>query len=246
LIALVALVSSAGILTGARPAQAQFTEDFSLVSSANNWSNSSGTWSVDGGNYGSALNSGGPQGNFGFTTLQAAGFTNLTSFTFSFDLLNAADSGAVVRSNADGSDSLVAIFRPSSSDFYFIRRFNNGWQSVINPVSISSSLVGQDMRITLTANNGTYTASAARLATPQTIVATISATDANFATAPSGQGRVGLYQYMLASRASRYDNISVTGVAVVPEANSLALALPALGMVGGVILRNRRNKANKS
>lgn len=242
LVAVIALASGIGMLAGATPARAQFMEDFASVDSANSWNNSPGTWNVANGTYGAAPGS--APGGAAFSTLQTAGYTNMTSLTFSFDLLNAADSGGILRSSVDGNDSLVAIFRPSLGDFYFIRRFNSGWQSPISSTSISTSLVGQDVRITMTASNGTYTASAARLDTPNTPFASISATDSSFLTAPATEGRIGLYQFTGASRASRYDNVSVTGVAVVPEANSLALALPALGLVGMVLSRNRRSKAN--
>lgn len=230
------------LCSGTRNAHAQFTDTFSSAASEANWSNSSATWSVDNGTYSSELMRFGPQGDFVFSTLQASGYTNLTNFTFSFDMLSAMDAGAVIRSNEDGNDSLTVIVRPAQGDFYFIRR-SGDWESIVNPTLFSEEYQEADLRVTITADGDNFTASAALLSAPNTPLATINANINDFFTAPNASGRVGLYQYTASPISSRFDNVSVTPLnasAAAPEPGSLGLlALSGLPIVGAIMRRRR-------
>jgi hypothetical protein len=237
-----AILLGVGLCGGIRTAHAQFTDTFSSVISEANWSNSSETWSVDSGTYGSLLTDQGPQGDFVFSTLQASGYTNLTNFTFSFDMLGAMDAGAVIRSNADGSDSLTVILRPAQGDFYFIRRFGD-WMDMVSTTAFSEDYQEEDLRVTITADGDDFTASAALLSSPDTPLATINANINDFAIAPSASGRVGLYQYAVSTVASRFDNVNVDPVVTstaAPEPGTLGLiVLAGLPVAGGIVRRRR-------
>jgi hypothetical protein len=228
------------LLAGAPAAHAQFTDTFS-TSPDTSFNNASGSYSVSGGTYGSTLGTGLNGTNFLISTLQATGYSNLTFFNLQFDMLNARDSGAIFRSDASGSNSDLVNFNASTGLFYFVPFVNDSPRNIVGQTTVGSpnQYLGQSLRFTVSATATTYTASFALLASPNTTVATINATNQDFLNAgdaaPALSGAVGVYQYGGAASASRFDNVVVTGA---PEPGALLLLLP--GALALVAARRRR------
>lgn len=233
-------------------AHAQYVESFDAVpngQNAPNFGNDTGGWAVNNPTGTSGAYSSNRQNLFNFSTLTAPGFTSLSDVNFTFDLIDAADSGALLHSDAAGQNAVVVIVRPSVGDFYFIPRSSGGFGGVVGGTGSASLAgrvaVGDDLRVTFSASGNTFTASVASLANPSVALQSISHTFAPGAVATSG--RVGFYQYGNASVASSFDNLNVTASVAAPEPGTLPLAAATLllggaGLVGSAAASGRRRR----
>jgi hypothetical protein len=237
------------VLAAPRTAHAQsFFTDFNAVANGQNapgFGNDSGTFAVSNptGSAGSYLSNRGA--TFNFSTVTAPGLTSLTDTALSFDLIDAADSGAVLRSDANVNNGVVAIVRPSAGDFYLIRRIGGSFSGAQLATTSLAGVVstGDDLRMTFSAVGNTFTATLASLSAPSTVLRTISYTFTAADNVPAA-GRAGLYQYGNTSLSSTFDNVSVTSAsaATVPEASTLLLVGPAA--LSATLLAVRRRIAS--
>ena len=222
-----ALLASA-ILPAAASAQGTFSDTFANPASTTaNWGNESGGWAASNGVYNSANRSG-----FNFSTVTAAGDTNYATFTFSYDLINAADGGCVFHADAGANNALALIVRPGQNDAYFISRSGGTFGSVLGPDTTLGAGAGSSLHVIVSGQGNNYTAIISTLANPTVPIDTLTlngnATAANFVS-----GRVGLYEYG-GGAAEQFDNFTAT----VPEPGTWAGGALLLG-TAGISLRRR-------
>jgi hypothetical protein len=223
------------LLTGVTPTYAQFTENFNSTVNGqvpSTFTNSGG-FTVNNGVFQSSQPT-----TFNFSTISAAGFTSLTDATLTFDLLNARDSGAILRSDATGDNAVALIVRPTVGDLYFIQRSGGSFSGgTLGGVSLSGLVAsGDNVRVTFSSTGNTFFASVAALSNPNTVLQSTSFTFG--AGAIPAFGRAGVYQFGSGS-ASQFDNVSIN-VTSAPEPGTIALVLPAL--LGSVAVISRRRK----
>lgn len=241
---LLAACAGAALLLGvnAPKAHAQFAENFNAISNNGlpaTFSNDTGGWFVSNPTGLSGVYQSDRSQLPNFSTISAPGFTNLSTAYMSFDLLNAADSGAVLRSDISANNAVTLIVRPTLGDMYFIQRTNGTFGTELGKISIAG-INASNFRVNFSSAGNTFTASIADLNAPNTVLRTTTYT---YAASDNilASGRGGFYQYGNAP-ASQFDNVTLSATPLAtgaPEPASLALLVPALGGLGVVVRRRK-------
>jgi hypothetical protein len=239
----VAAFGTALLLLGAPAAHAQFTENFDTTGNGANpatFGNDTGGFFVSNPTGVAGAYQSDQSQLINISTIVAPGFTDLTDVTLTFDLLNAQDAGAVLRSDAAGANAVVLVVRPAIGDMYFIPRSSGNFVgSALGYVNLSV-LPGSDLRVNFSSSGNSFSASVASLSDPNTVLQSINYTFGTGAVAPSG--RAGVYQFG-GQPASLFDNVSITSAnAAAPEPGTLALALPAVSGLAIAVVRRRKQK----